>query len=178
MITIFAIFAHFRRKNKRFSQKPMLWPNFCIALFWAKNANFFADFFYENNLKIITLVPGHPDPMAQKRLFDVLPGVARFFSGTTYQNGKNIPKDHKICQMVVNVPNCHTYICQHYPFKSSPKCTQFFWYANIPSGKPGPTDGCVALCLQVGFCSIKALLVFHLRGGNYSINGATLVIIR
>jgi hypothetical protein len=31
-----------------------------LALFWAKNANFFAKFFSENILKIITSVPGHP----------------------------------------------------------------------------------------------------------------------
>jgi hypothetical protein len=31
-----------------------------VALFWVKNANFFAEFFGENILKIITSVPGHP----------------------------------------------------------------------------------------------------------------------
>jgi hypothetical protein len=31
-----------------------------LALFWVKNANFFAKFFGENILKIITSVPGHP----------------------------------------------------------------------------------------------------------------------
>jgi hypothetical protein len=42
-----AIFDNFRRKNWRFSQKPMLWSNFWrnLALFWVKNANFFAEFF-------------------------------------------------------------------------------------------------------------------------------------
>jgi hypothetical protein len=30
-----------------------------LALFWVKNANFFAEFFGENILKIITSVPGH-----------------------------------------------------------------------------------------------------------------------
>jgi hypothetical protein len=29
-----------------------------LALFWVKNANFFAEFFDENILKIITSVPG------------------------------------------------------------------------------------------------------------------------
>jgi hypothetical protein len=29
-----------------------------LALFWAKNANFFAEFFGENIFKIITSVPG------------------------------------------------------------------------------------------------------------------------
>jgi hypothetical protein len=33
-----------------------------LALFWVKNANFFADLFGENILKIITSVPGHPGP--------------------------------------------------------------------------------------------------------------------
>jgi hypothetical protein len=31
-----------------------------LALFWVKNAKFFAEFFGENILKIITSVPGHP----------------------------------------------------------------------------------------------------------------------
>jgi hypothetical protein len=31
-----------------------------LALFCVKNANFFAEFFGENILKIITSVPGHP----------------------------------------------------------------------------------------------------------------------
>jgi hypothetical protein len=53
-----AIFANFRRKNWRFSQKPMLWSKFCIILIWVKNANFFAEFFGENIWKIITSVPG------------------------------------------------------------------------------------------------------------------------
>jgi hypothetical protein len=33
-----------------------------LALFWVKNANFFAIFFSENIFKIITSVPGHPHP--------------------------------------------------------------------------------------------------------------------
>jgi hypothetical protein len=55
-----AIFDNFRRKNWRFSQKPMLWSKFLhnLALFWVKNANFFAEFFVENIYKIITSVPG------------------------------------------------------------------------------------------------------------------------
>jgi hypothetical protein len=32
-----------------------------LALFWVKNANFFANFFGENIFKIITSVPGRPD---------------------------------------------------------------------------------------------------------------------
>jgi hypothetical protein len=48
----------------RFSQKPMLWSHFLhnLALFWIKNANFFAEFFRENILKIITSVPGSGKP--------------------------------------------------------------------------------------------------------------------
>jgi hypothetical protein len=55
-----AIFANFRRKNWRFSQKPMLWSQFLqiLAVFCAKNANIFAKFFVENIFKIITSVPG------------------------------------------------------------------------------------------------------------------------
>jgi hypothetical protein len=37
-----------------------------LALFWVKNANFFAKFFGKNILKIITLVPGHPVCMYAK----------------------------------------------------------------------------------------------------------------
>jgi hypothetical protein len=45
-----AIFDNFRQKNWRFSQKPMLWPQFLqkLAVVWAKNANFFAKFIGEN----------------------------------------------------------------------------------------------------------------------------------
>jgi hypothetical protein len=32
-----------------------------LALFWVKNANFFAEFFGENISKIITSTPGHPE---------------------------------------------------------------------------------------------------------------------
>jgi hypothetical protein len=44
----------------------MSWSNIFqnLALFWVKNANFFAKLFGENILKIITSVPGHP---AQQR---------------------------------------------------------------------------------------------------------------
>jgi hypothetical protein len=58
-----AIFDNFRQKNWRFYQKPMLWLIFLqnLALFRVKNANFFAEFFGENILKIITSVPGHSD---------------------------------------------------------------------------------------------------------------------
>jgi hypothetical protein len=54
-----AISDNFRQKNWRFSQKPMLWSKFLhiLALFWVKNTNFFADFFGENILKIITSAP-------------------------------------------------------------------------------------------------------------------------
>jgi hypothetical protein len=58
-----AIFDNFRRSNWHFSQKPMLWSNFCIcnvSLFRVKNANFSADFFGKNISKIIASVPGHP----------------------------------------------------------------------------------------------------------------------
>jgi hypothetical protein len=45
-----AIFDNFRRKNWRFSQKPMLWLKFLqkLAVVWAKNANIFAKFFAKN----------------------------------------------------------------------------------------------------------------------------------
>jgi hypothetical protein len=57
---ISAILDNFWRKNWCFSQKPMLWSNFLhnLALFWVKNADFFAEFFGENIFKIITSVPG------------------------------------------------------------------------------------------------------------------------
>jgi hypothetical protein len=45
-----AIFDNFRRKNWRFSQKPMLWSQFLqkLAVVWAKNFNIFAKIFGEN----------------------------------------------------------------------------------------------------------------------------------
>jgi hypothetical protein len=47
---IFAIFATFRRKNGRFSQKPMFWSIFShiLALLLVKNADYFHPFFPEN----------------------------------------------------------------------------------------------------------------------------------
>jgi hypothetical protein len=58
-----AIFANFRRKICRFSQKPMLWSQFLQKLteVWEKSAKIFAKFFGENILKIITSVPGPRD---------------------------------------------------------------------------------------------------------------------
>jgi hypothetical protein len=50
------------------------------------------------------------------------PGLPDFI-GTTYQNGVNIPNDHKIYQMVKNIPNGHT-MYQHLPLQASPKFTQ------------------------------------------------------
>jgi hypothetical protein len=67
MITIFCEFRQFSAKKWRFSQKLMLWSNFYqnLALFWFKNANFFADFFGKNFLKIITSIPVFaPQPWA------------------------------------------------------------------------------------------------------------------
>jgi hypothetical protein len=54
-----AIFDNFRRKNWRFSQKTNVMIKILhkLALFWVKNANFFAEFFGENIKKIITSVP-------------------------------------------------------------------------------------------------------------------------
>jgi hypothetical protein len=54
MITIFCEFCQFSaEKIGVFLRKPMLWSKFFnnLALFWVKNANFFADFFGENILK-------------------------------------------------------------------------------------------------------------------------------
>jgi hypothetical protein len=52
MITIFCDFCQFSAKK--------------LALFWVKDANFFAIFFGENIFKIITSVPGYPDRRAHK----------------------------------------------------------------------------------------------------------------
>jgi hypothetical protein len=59
MITIFCEFRQFSAKKWRFSQKPMLWSQFCIIwlCFESKTPIFFAKFFGENILKIITSVP-------------------------------------------------------------------------------------------------------------------------
>jgi hypothetical protein len=56
MITIF---CDFRRKNWRFSQKSMVWSKVCIIQLCSESkCHFFAEFFAENILKIITSVPG------------------------------------------------------------------------------------------------------------------------
>jgi hypothetical protein len=56
-----AIFDNFRRKKLAFFSETNVLINFFLqnlALFWVKNANFFADFFGENIQKIMTSVPG------------------------------------------------------------------------------------------------------------------------
>jgi hypothetical protein len=60
MITIFGDFWQLSAKKLAFFSKTnvmiKIFQN--LALFWVKNANFFAEFFGENILKIITSVPG------------------------------------------------------------------------------------------------------------------------
>jgi hypothetical protein len=62
----------------------------------------------------------------------------------TYQNGKNIPNDHKLYKMAIqckkwlqSAPNGHK-ICQHIPIKGPPKYTQIgiFGTKSKPSGNP------------------------------------------
>jgi hypothetical protein len=66
MITIFCDFSQFSAKNWLFSSIPMLRSFFQnLALFWVKNAKFFAKFFGENILNIITSVPGRSNPLAR-----------------------------------------------------------------------------------------------------------------
>jgi hypothetical protein len=62
MITIYCNFRQFSAKNWRFSQKTNVTIKILhsLALFRVKNADFFAEFFGENILKIITSVPGRP----------------------------------------------------------------------------------------------------------------------
>jgi hypothetical protein len=51
MITIFCDFCQISAKKLAFfSKTPILWSQFLqkLALFWVKNANFFAEFFGEN----------------------------------------------------------------------------------------------------------------------------------
>jgi hypothetical protein len=88
-----AIFPNFRRKNWRFSQKPMLWSQFLqkLAVVWAKNANFFAKFFGENILKIITSVPaGTPilQIFSPKNLAKNLANKLAFVDQSTVSFGK------------------------------------------------------------------------------------------
>jgi hypothetical protein len=54
-----AIFANFSAKKLAFYSKTNVMIKILhnLALFWAKNANFFAKFFGENILKIITSIP-------------------------------------------------------------------------------------------------------------------------
>jgi hypothetical protein len=60
MITIFCDFWQFSAEKTAFFSKTNVMINFFqnLALFCVKNANFFANFFGENILKIITSVPG------------------------------------------------------------------------------------------------------------------------
>jgi hypothetical protein len=62
MITIFCDFCTIFGKKIGVFLKNQCYDHFFqnLALFWVKNANFFAKFFGENILKIITSVPGHP----------------------------------------------------------------------------------------------------------------------
>jgi hypothetical protein len=61
MITIFCDFRQFlAKKLALFSKNNAMIKNLHnLALFRVKNANFFAEIFGENILKIITSVPGH-----------------------------------------------------------------------------------------------------------------------
>jgi hypothetical protein len=60
MITIFCDFWQFSVKKMAFFSKTNVMIKILnnLALFWVKNANFFAEFFGENILRIITSVPG------------------------------------------------------------------------------------------------------------------------
>jgi hypothetical protein len=62
MITIFCDFWQFSAKKLEFFSKTTVMIIFFqnLALFWAQNANFFAEIFGKNILKIISSVPGHP----------------------------------------------------------------------------------------------------------------------
>jgi hypothetical protein len=95
-----AIFANFRRKIWRFSQKPMLWSQFFqkITVVWAKNAKIFAKFFGENILKIITSVPGHTvNTRCEKR----------FFNEIVWKN----------CEKLINYCSLHTWRFECYSHK-------------------------------------------------------------
>jgi hypothetical protein len=62
-ITIFCDFWQFSAEKLAFFSKTSVMIKMLhnLALFWVKNAIFFAEFFGENIQKIITSVPGHPD---------------------------------------------------------------------------------------------------------------------
>jgi hypothetical protein len=63
--------------------------------------------------------------------------VARFFLGTIYQNGKNIPKDckllnvHNTCQMNAIIPNIHKNV-KNFHSKACHNIPKLVW--KIPSG--------------------------------------------
>jgi hypothetical protein len=74
-------------------------------------------------------------------------GVARFFSDTIYQNGENIPNDHKIYHSAKkytkwpdNLPNGHE-IYQNLPLQELPKLTQIgiFGFKTNPLAALRPT---------------------------------------
>jgi hypothetical protein len=54
----------------------------------------------------------------------------QIFLGTTYQDGKNIPNNHKIYKMAINIPTSS--IAR--PSKMYPNW--YFWFGNMPSGNP------------------------------------------
>jgi hypothetical protein len=62
-----------------------------LALFLVKNDNFFAEFFVENILKIITSVPGHPD-----REEDWAHSLINYFSHSVFS-----PQAHSFRQLIV-----------------------------------------------------------------------------
>jgi hypothetical protein len=76
VITIFGNFSQFSAKKLAFFLNTNVMINFFhnLALFRVKNANFFAQFFGENILKIITPVPGSRH---QRGYPDVLPRPTR-----------------------------------------------------------------------------------------------------
>jgi hypothetical protein len=84
-----------------------------------------------------------PDP---GRLFSgelLKADLSRFFPGTTYQNGKNIPNGHILCipnvfNILSNAPK-NTKRSYNIPIVVIPRPSKFykycdFWFANIPSG--------------------------------------------
>jgi hypothetical protein len=90
MITIFCDFRQFSAKKWRFSQKPMLWSKLSIIYlcFESETQIFFAEFFGENILKIITSVPDEFEKKSPKMCSSPFWSISMhyFYHGKNGQN--------------------------------------------------------------------------------------------
>jgi hypothetical protein len=130
------LWSQFSAKKFAFFSKTNVMIKFfnSLALFWVKNANFFAEFFGENIFKIVTSVPGkigswaptyeseydiftyigRPSREGEKILHRLEIGVAKFVLVKTYQNGKNVQHNLKLYQIAIKYTKWHKNIPNGY----------------------------------------------------------------